>query len=147
MALTHQLQEDMKSAMKAKDKETLSVIRMIRAAIKYKELERGTELADQEVVDVLARELKQRNDSLHGFKQAGRDDLIGKTEREIAIIKRYLPEPLSEETLRQMVSEAVQAVGASSRADMGKVMAQLMPKVKGRADGKLVNRLVQEELN
>lgn len=147
MALTDQLQEDMKAAMRAKDKDALSVIRMIRAAIKNKEIERGTELGDEEVTELLSRELKQRNDSLHEFKKAGRDDLAIKTEQEIAVIKRYLPEQLSEEALRKMVIEAVQATGAKTRADMGKVMSEIMPKVKGRADGKLVNRLVQEILN
>lgn len=147
MALTNQLEQDMKAAMKAKDKETLSVIRMIRAAIKNKEIAQGSGLSDQEVVDLLARELKQRNDSLREFRKAGREDLAVKTEQELKIIQRYLPEPLSEAELKQMVVETVQAVGAQTRADMGKVMTELMPKVKGRADGKLVNRLVQEQLN
>lgn len=147
MALSDQLQADMKVAMKAKDKDTLTIIRMIRSSIKYKEIERGTELNDQEVTEVLSRELKQRHDSLHEFTKAGRDDLVAKTEREIEILKRYLPEQLSEDELRRLVKETVQATGASSKADMGKVMAALMPKVKGRADGKFVNRLVQEELN
>ena len=147
MALTNQLEQDMKAAMKAKDKETLSVIRMIRAAIKNKEIAQGSVLSDQEVVDLLARELKQREDSLREFRKAGREDLAVKTEQELKIIQRYLPEPLSEAELKQMVVETVQAVGAQTRADMGKVMTELMPKVKGRADGKLVNRLVQEQLN
>lgn len=137
----------MKAAMKAKDREALSVIRMIRAAIKNKEIEQGATLSDEEVIDLLARELKQRNDSLREFEKAGRDDLIVKTEQEINVIQRYLPEPLSEAALKQMVAEAVQAVGAETRADMGKVMAELMPKVKGRADGKMVSRFVQEQLS
>lgn len=147
MALVDRLQDDMKAAMRAKDKDALSVIRMIRASIKNKEIERGSELSEAEITDVLSRELKQRNDSLHEFTKAGREDLAEKTRREIEILKRYLPEPLSEESLHRMVKETVRAVGANSKADMGKVMAVLMPKVKGRADGKLVNRLVQEELN
>lgn len=147
MALVDRLQDDLKAAMKARDKDALSVIRMIRASVKNKEIERGSELGDEEITEVLSRELKQRNDSLHEFKKAGREDLAAKTEREIAILKRYLPEQLSEGSLRQMVKETIEAVDANTKADMGKVMAALMPKVKGRADGKLVNRLVQEELH
>lgn len=147
MDLIDQLQADMKTAMKAKDKDTLNVIRLIRAAVKNAEIERGTQLSEDELMDVFTKELKQRNDSLHEFSKAGRDDLVAKTEREIAVIKRYLPEPLTEEELQQVVKDAIQSIGASSKADMGKVMAHVMPKVKGRADGKAVNRLVQQALN
>lgn len=146
MSLSERLVQDMKAAMKAKDKDTLSVIRTVRASIKNREIERGSELSDEDITDVLSRELKQRNDSLQEFKKAGREDLVTKTEREITVLKRYLPEPLSEEALRKLVKETVKEVGANTRADMGKVMSALMPNVKGRADGKLVNRLVQEEL-
>lgn len=147
LALTDQLRDDMKTAMKAGDKDTLSVIRMIRASVKNKEIERGTELSDTEVTEIIARELKQRNDSLREFEKAKRADLVDKTEQEIEILKRYLPEQLTEDEIRQMIKETVQTVGARSKADLGNVMAALMPKVKGRADGKQVNRLVQEELN
>lgn len=147
MTLTDQLRNDMKTAMKARDKDTLSVIRMIRASVKNKEIERGTELSDTEVTEIIARELKQRNDSLQEFEKAKRSDLVAQTKQEIEILKRYLPEQLTEDELRQMIKETIQTVGARSKADLGKVMAALMPKVKGRADGKQVNRLVQEELN
>ncbi|WP_054950031.1 GatB/YqeY domain-containing protein [Numidum massiliense] len=147
MSLADRLVEDMKAAMKAKDKDTLSVIRMVRAAINNAQIDRGQPLSDAEVTEILAKELKQRNDSLREFSKAGRADLTAKTEREIDILKRYLPEQLSEEQLRLLVQDTIQATGARSKADMGKVMAALMPQVKGRADGKLVNRLVQEALS
>lgn len=147
MSLADRLVEDMKAAMKAKDKDTLSVIRMVRAAINNAQIDRGQPLSDAEVTEILAKELKQRNDSLREFSKAGRADFTAKTEREIDILKRYLPEQLSEEQLRLLVQDTIQATGARSKADMGKVMAALMPQVKGRADGKLVNRLVQEALS
>ena len=146
MSLNDRLNEDMKQAMRNQDKFRLSVIRMVRSSIKNIEIDQRKSLNDQEVLDVLTRELKQRKDSLQEFEKAGRDDLVENLKLEIAIISEYMPQQLSEDEVKEIVQQTIQEVGASSKADMGKVMAALMPKVKGRADGKLVNQLVQQFL-
>jgi uncharacterized protein YqeY len=146
MSLTERLNNDMKQAMKDKDKIRLSVIRMVRTAIKNAEIELKKTLSDDEVVAVLNRELKQRRDSLQSFEAANREDLIQEAKREIEILLEYLPAQLTEEEIRSLVQEAIADTGAKGKSDMGKVMSALMPKVKGRADGKLVNRIVQEAL-
>ncbi|WP_027415825.1 GatB/YqeY domain-containing protein [Aneurinibacillus terranovensis] len=146
MRLVDRLTDDMKQAMKNKDKLKLSVIRMVKASIKNEEINQGKELSDDEVLTVLTRELKQRRDSLHEFEKAGRDDLAATAREEINVLIEYMPEQLSEEEIRRLVSDAIRQVGASSKKDLGKVMGVLMPKVKGRADGTLVNKVVQELL-
>ncbi|WP_217557949.1 GatB/YqeY domain-containing protein [Paenibacillus sp. GbtcB18] len=146
MSLSERLNDDMKQAMKSQDKFTLSVIRMVKASIKNIEIDQRRTLDDNEVLDVLNREVKQRKDSLQEFKNAGRDDLADSLHAEIDILMKYLPQQLTEEEVSAIVKQTIQEVGASSKADMGKVMAALMPKVKGRADGKLVNQLVQQNL-
>jgi uncharacterized protein YqeY len=146
MSLSERLNEDMKQAMKSQDKFRLSVIRMLRSAVKNIEIDQRRALDDGEVLDILSREIKQRKDSLSEFEKAGRDDLAETVKAEIAVIADYLPQQLTEEELRTIVQETVQEVGASSKADMGKVMGALMPKIKGRADGKLVNQLVSQSL-
>ena len=143
MSLSQRLNEDMKAALKAQDKFRLSTIRMLLAAIKNREIELRRPLEDQEVLDVLGREMKQRRESLQEFEKAGRDDLIRTVSAEIEIIAGYLPKPLTEEELEEMVRQTAQEIGATTKADMGK----LMPKVKGRADGKLVNQLAQRILS
>ncbi|EGL16566.1 MULTISPECIES: GatB/YqeY domain-containing protein [Paenibacillus] len=146
MSLSERLNDDMKQAMKSQDKFTLSVIRMVKASIKNIEIDQRRTLDDNEVLDVLNREVKQRKDSLQEFKNAGRDDLADSLHAEIDILMKYLPQQLTEEEVSAIVKQTIQEVGASSKADMGKVMSALMPKVKGRADGKLVNQLVQQNL-
>ncbi|MEC0247711.1 GatB/YqeY domain-containing protein [Paenibacillus chitinolyticus] len=146
MSLSERLNDDMKQAMKSQDKFTLSVIRMVKASIKNIEIDQRRALDDNEVLDVLNREVKQRKDSLQEFKNAGRDDLADSLHAEIDILMKYLPQQLTEEEVSAIVKQTIQEVGASSKADMGKVMSVLMPKVKGRADGKLVNQLVQQNL-
>src|SRR5699024_9419857 len=132
--------------MKARDKERLSVLRMIKASLQNEEISKGSELSGEEELTVLTREKKQRNDSLEEFKEAGRDDLIQGLEKELAIVNEYLPQQLSEEEVTAIVKETITETGASSPKDMGKVMSALMPKVKGKADGKLVSRIVKNEL-
>lgn len=146
MTLNEQLNEDMKQAMKSQDKFKLSVIRMVRSAIKNIEIDQRKTLDDNEVLDILNREIKQRRDALQEFQKAGRDDLAEAAQAEIAVIAKYLPQQLTEEEIQAIVRQTIQETGASSKADMGKVMSALMPKVKGRADGKLVNGIVQQEL-
>ena len=146
MNLSERLNEDMKQAMREKDKFTLSTIRMIRSTIKYLEIDVKRTLDDNEVLDILSREIKQRKDALQEFEKAGRDELSATTKAEIEIIHKYLPEQLSEEEIKVIVQQTIQETGASSKSEMGKVMSALMPKVKGRADGKLVNQAVQQFL-
>ncbi|MDF2927930.1 GatB/YqeY domain-containing protein [Anaerospora sp.] len=149
MSTKERLTDDMKQAMKDKEagKLRLSVIRMVRASIKNVEIDRKRELAEDEVLDVLAKELKLRRDAMVEFEKANRLDLVENLEKEVAVLMDYLPQQLTEEEVRAFVTDAVQQTQASNAKDMGKVMAALMPKVKGRADGKLVNTIVREMLN
>jgi uncharacterized protein YqeY len=142
MTLKERLQEDLKSAMKSKDQLRLSVIRLAKAAIMNLEIAKGHELSDQEVIEVLAKEAKQRQDSIPEYEKAGRADIIETLRNEIKIVQEYLPAQLSENEIRELVKAAIAETGASSKKEMGKVMAALMPKTKGRADGKLVNQIV-----
>ncbi|GBG56373.1 hypothetical protein SPFL3102_00171 [Sporomusaceae bacterium FL31] len=149
MSLKDKLTEDMKQAMKDKEagKLRLSVIRMVRATIKNVEIDRKKELTEEEVLDVLAKEVKMRRDAMEEFTKGNRLDLAQQLEQEIAILMQYLPQQLSESEVRVLVTEAVAEAQATAPKDMGKVMAVLMPKVKGRADGKLVNTIVREMLS
>lgn len=146
MNLSERLNEDMKQAMRNQDKFKLSTIRMVRATMKNLEIDLKRTLNDNEVLDILGREIKQRKDALQDFEQAGRDDLAEKVKAEAEILAEYLPEQLTEEEIKVIVQQTIQETGASSKADIGKVMSALMPKVKGRADGKLVNQAVQQLL-
>lgn len=149
MSLKEKLTEDMKQAMRDKEsgKLRLSVIRMVRANIKNVEIDRKEELSNDEVLDVLAKEVKMRRDAVEEFNKGNRPDLVESLEQEINILMSYLPEQLSEAEVRALVESAVAETQAVSPKEMGKVMAVLMPKVKGRADGKLVNTIVRELLN
>ncbi|URN94325.1 MAG: GatB/YqeY domain-containing protein [Candidatus Pristimantibacillus lignocellulolyticus] len=146
MNLSDRLTDDMKQAMKSQDKFRLSTIRMMRASVKNLEIDLKRPLDDSEVLDILSREIKQRKDSLQEFEKAGRNDLVVNLATEIDIISKYLPEQLTEEEIQEIVRQTIQELGASSKADMGKVMGALMPKTKGRADGRLVNNAVQQFL-
>lgn len=148
MTLEEQLLADMKEAMKAREagKTRLSVIRMARAALKNAEIARGHKLSEPEVIEVLAHEVKERQDSIPEFARGGRDDLVTKLEEEIRILKAYLPAQLSEEEIRRLARETIARVGAAGPRDLGKVMGALMPETKGRADGRLVNQIVRELL-
>lgn len=148
MSIKDLLTEDMKQAMRDKEsgKLRLSVIRMARANIKNIEIDEKRELNDDEVLAVLVKEVKMRQDSLEEFAKAGREELVEQAKQEIAILRKYLPEQLSDEELRALVEEAVAETGAAGPKDMGKVMAALMPKTRGRADGKRINTMVRELL-
>ena len=137
----------MKLAMKAKEKNVLQVIRMIKASLQNDQIKLGRELNAEEELTVLSREMKQRRDSLVEFQKANREDLVQKVEEEIAIVEKYLPAQLTDEEVRQIVKQAIQKVGATSSAAFGQVMGVVMPQVKGKADGNLVNETVKEELN
>ncbi|EJY57050.1 hypothetical protein URH17368_0235 [Alicyclobacillus hesperidum URH17-3-68] len=147
MGLLDRLNDDLKQAMKEKQKVRLSVIRMVKSAVKNREIELGHPLSEDDVIGVIQKEVKQRKDSLQAFQDANRTDLAETAEEEIAILESYLPEPFTEDELRALASAVVERVGASSKSDMGKVMAELMPLVRGRADGRLVQQVVQRLLS
>ena len=147
MSLLESLQKDMIAAMKAKDKVKLGTIRMLKAAVVKEQIEVGHDLSSDEEIAVLSRELKQRKDSLEEFKNAGRDEAVQNLKNEIKVVESYLPEQLSEDEVKTIVQETIDQVGATSKADFGKVMGAVMPKLKGKADGKLVNATVKELLN
>ena len=146
MSLKQKLQEDLKSSMKNKDTVKKSVITLIRASIKQYEVDNRVELGDDEIVDLIAKQLKQTRDSREEFAKAGREDLVSKAEAEIEVLKEYLPQQLSEEELNTIIKETISEVGATSMKDMGKIMSVVRPKVKGRADGKIINELVKANL-
>ena len=146
MSLKQKLQEDLKSSMKNKDAIKKSVITLIRSSIKQYEVDNRVELQDDEIVDLIAKQLKQTRDSRDEFEKAGRDDLVEKAEAEIEILKEYLPQQLSEEELNEIVISTISELGATSMKDMKNIMSSIMPKVKGRADGKLINELVKKNL-
>ena len=148
MTLKDRLVEDMKVAMKAKEegKVRLSVIRMARAAIKNAEIDKKIEFNDDQVIEVLAREMKLRRDAHEVFEKADRPETVKSLEEEMVVLMDYLPQQLSEGEIRQLVQETIATVGAQGPKDLGKVMGVLSPKTKGRADGKLVNLIVREIL-
>lgn len=143
MSLQQKLIDEMKTAMKSKDKLKLSVIRMARAAIKNAEINLKKELDDNEVLEILTKEVKMRRDSIPEYKKSGREDLIRQLEEEIKILMKYLPKQLTTEEVEAIVLETIKTINAQSPKDVGRVMAAVMPKVKGRADGKLINELVR----
>lgn len=141
------IKDDMIKAMKEKDKFKLSVIRMIKASIDKERIDKKIEITDEVVIDVLAKELKTREESRLEFNKAGRNDLVENLDKEIAIIKEYLPEPLSEEEIDKIIDEAFDLTEASSIKDMGKVMKEVTPKVKGRCDMKVVSNKIKAKLS
>jgi uncharacterized protein YqeY len=151
MSIQETIISDMKSAMKAKDQDKLRVLRSLKTAIMEKEISERkageANLNDEQVTQVLMKAAKQRKDSIEQFEEAGRDDLASKERVELEIIESYLPEMMGEEEIRELVQRRIKELGATSMSDMGKVMGALMPEVKGKADGSLVNKVVREELN
>ncbi|MDF7637659.1 GatB/YqeY domain-containing protein [Leuconostocaceae bacterium ESL0958] len=147
MSLLTTVQDDMKTAMKAKDKEKLSVVRQIKSAVMNEQINLGHDLTEEEELTVLSREVKQRQDSLAEFKAADRTDLAAATQKELDILASYLPEPLSEAEVSDIITAAIEQTGASSMADMGKVMGIVNGQTKGRADGKAVAAAVKAALS
>lgn len=148
MSLLERLNNDMKQALKNKEKEKLTVIRMIKASLQNELIKLGkTELTEEEELTILSREVKQRKDSLHEFAKADRDDLVEKIKNELTYVNAYMPEQLSEQELMAIIQNTIDEIGAASKADMGKVMAAIMPKVKGKADGSIISKLVQQHLS
>jgi uncharacterized protein YqeY len=146
MTLKERLRADLVEAMKAKDAARLSTIRLLTSAIKNKEIDTRTELDDEGVLSILSTAVKQRRDSIEQFEKGGRTDLADKEKAELVVIQAYMPAQLGRDEIAALIKEAVAETGASGAKDMGKVMKALMPKVKGKSDGKLVNELVKEIL-
>jgi len=147
MSLKSQIQEDLISAIKAKEPIKVSALRMLKAEIMKFEVS-GTkkEATDEDIITLIQKQVKQRKDSEEQFRNGDREEMANKEAEEAKILSAYLPEQMSEEEVKKAVQEAITQVGANSKADMGKVMGAVMPKVKGKADGKLVNKLVMELL-
>ncbi|WP_299227878.1 GatB/YqeY domain-containing protein [Sulfurihydrogenibium sp.] len=145
--LFNKLQEEMKAAMKSGDKDKLSTLRMLISEIKKVQIDSKKELTDEEVISILQKYIKQRKEAYTQYEQAGRKDLAEKELKEIEIVQQFLPPPLSEEELIKIVEETIQEVGASSIKDMGKVVKAVMDKVKGRAEGSLISKIVKEKLS
>lgn len=141
------LQDDWKNAIKSKDRFKANVISMAKSAILLLEKSGATDIDDTKVIEVIAKEVKQRRDSLVEFEKGNRQDLVEETKAEIEILLHYLPQQLTEEEIRKIVMEAAEKLGASSMKDMGKLMAEVRPQTNGRADGKLVSQIVKEYLN
>jgi len=144
--LKETLNEDLKTSLKAGEKLKLSTIRMLLSEIKNAEIAKRGELTDEELLAVAAREARKRNEAIEEFSKGGRQDLVDKETYELSVLEQYLPEQMPEDEVRRIVAETIEEVGASTPADLGKVMGSLMPKVKGKADGKKVNQLVREML-
>ncbi len=146
-ALKQRINDDVKTAMRSKDKERLGVLRLITAAFKQKEVDERIELDDTMVLAIMDKMTKQIRDSIQQFEQAGRDDLAQKEAFELGIIQEYLPAQLTEDEIKQIVTESIEATGAESAKDMGKVMGVLKPRLQGRADMGKVSGLVKHQLS
>lgn len=148
MALKHQIQSDLMEAMKAKEEVRVSALRMLKAAIlKFEVSGERKEATDNDILALLNKEIKQRRDSAEQFKTGNRPDMAANEEKEIEVLKAYMPPQLSEEEVEKLVKESITESGAVGKKDIGKVMAVLMPKVKGMADGAVVNKMVQALLS
>ena len=145
--MREQLLNDLKEAMKNKDKERLNVIRMVKGALQLEELNLKRECTDDEIIGIIAKQIKTRKESILEFTKAGRDDLISSTQSEIDILNTYMPEQLSEEEILKEIDNAFNEVNPSSMKDMGKLMGILTPKLKGKADMSFVSKTIREKLN
>lgn len=147
MSLINQLKDAQKDAMRNKEKERLGTIRMVMAAIKQREIDEKIQLDDEQIIGVLTKMVKQRRDSQSQFEQADRPELAAKEASEIKILEDFLPQPMSEEDVAALIANAIESTSASGMQDMGKVMAELKPKITGRADMGKVSGQVRAALN
>ena len=146
MSLIQRLEDELKQAMVARDEERRDTLRLILASLRNAEKELQRPLHDDEELQVLQRERKRRQEAAEAFRTGGRDEQAASEERELAVLEEFMPEPLSEEELEEIVDDAIAEVGATSMRDFGRVMADVMPQVSGRADGSAVSQLVREKL-
>jgi len=147
MNLEERLNEEMKQAMKSNDKLRLSTIRMIRSAVKNKEIEQRKKLDDNDIAKVIQGMVRKSEESIDQFQAGGRMDLVEKEKKEIEILKSFLPQPMSHEEMLRIIDQSIEETQSSSIKDLGKVMKSVMPKLGGKADGKLINQLVKERLS
>jgi len=146
MAVREKLDEDMKDALRAGDKLRLSAIRLLRSQLKNEAIQRQRELTEDEELSVLSSAVKMRKEAIEKFKEGNRQDLVEQEQAELAVVRSYLPEPLSEEQISRLIDAVVSQTGATGVSDLGSVMREIMPQVRGRADGGFVNKLVREKL-
>ena len=146
MPLAGKLLDDMKTAMKARDELKVSTLRLARSAIGNAEIEKGRNLTDEEIIETLARESKRRREAIECYEKGGRQDLVAKESKELAILGEYLPKQLDEAEVEKVVREVAAEVGAVSAKDKGRMMSVVMPRFRGRADGKLVTQVVDRVL-
>jgi uncharacterized protein YqeY len=146
MSLAETLSDDLKKALKSGQKDVLWVIRMIKAAVKNKEIAKGSPLSDEEIHGVLMSLARQTKESIEQFSRGGRQDLAEKETRELAVVQSYLPKQLTEEEINKIIEDTIKETGANGPGDMGKVMKFIMAKIKGRADGKLASELVRKAM-
>ena len=147
MNLNDRIMNDLKEAMKNKDSFKLSVIRMVKGAIQLEKINKKRDLNDEEVIDVISKQIKLRKDSINEFEKAGRNDLADTTKKEVEVLNEYMPEQLSSEEVNKIIDEAFAKVNPTSQKDMGLVMKEVTPKVKGKADMGEVSRIIKEKLN
>lgn len=148
MPLKQQVQKELLEAMKQHDEIKVSALRMLKAAVlKFETAGERKEATEDDILNILGKEVKQRRDSIEEFKKGNRLDLAEREEKELAALQTYLPAQMNEEELKKLITETIAAVGAHSKADTGKVMGALMPKIKGKADGGMANRIVLSLLN
>ena len=147
MSLEEKLLEEMKQAMKTNDKIRLSTIRMIRSSSKNKEIELRRKLEDEDILKVIQGMVRKGEESIEQFQAGGRNDLVEKEKMEIEILKSFLPQPISQEEIIKIIDETIQETQSSSLKDLGKVMKAVMPRLAGKADGKVINQLVKERLS
>ncbi|HOD66397.1 MAG TPA: GatB/YqeY domain-containing protein [candidate division Zixibacteria bacterium] len=146
MSLLETIDKDLTSALKAGDRHKATVLRGLKSDLKYKKIDKGAELTHEDIIAVLSTAAKKRRESIEQFQRGNRMDLVEQEQRELDLITAYLPRQLSEDDLRTLIAEAIRETGAQSAADLGRVMKALMPKVRGQADGKLVNQLAAKML-
>ena len=147
MSIKEKLMQDLKAAMKSHDKIKKDTITMVRAAIKQIEVDKRVDLSDEEVIDIISKQYKERVSSIDEFKRGGRDDLVAQTEEEIKIILEYLPKQLTDEELEDIIKEAIEKLSITDKKQIGELMKEVIPKVKGKADGKKVNSIASKYLN
>ncbi len=147
MSLKKRLMEDLKTSMKNKDKIKKNAITLIRSSIKQQEVDTRKDLNDEDIIEIMSKQIKQKKNSIEDFRKGNREDLIELTKEEISILENYMPEQLSDDELEDIVKTAIEETKAETRRDIGKVMSQVMPLVKGRADGNQVNKIVMKYLN
>ncbi len=147
MSVVDQVKEDFKEAMKARESRRIKTLKILKSELQNKAIETGEELTEEEALQVLSKQAKQRRDSIEQYEEGGRKDLASAERQELEIIQEYLPDPLSDEELEEMIDEVIDDTGARDMSDMGKVMGTVIPKVRGKVEGARVQEMVQQKLS